>query len=72
MKNIEGQIKFTELTSKPGILSSIFKDENIDIEKATKKFIKKLNSCMHQSFKKIRVKQKKIKISKDSSIEEES
>ena len=35
LKNVEGQNKFLELTSKTGILSNIFKDKNFDIEKAT-------------------------------------
>ena len=61
LKNIAGQTKFTELTSKPGIMSNIFKGENVDIERATKKFIKKLNGCMHQCFQKVRVKKKENK-----------
>ena len=61
LKNVEGQRKFLEITSEIGIISNIFRDENCDIEKATKKFIKKLDDCMHQSFKKIRVKHRKTR-----------
>ena len=60
LKNVEGQQKFLELTSKTGTLSNIFKDKNCDIEKATNKIIRKLDDCMHQSFKKIRVNIEKI------------
>ena len=55
LKSIEGQEKFKILTSKPGILSNIFKNGNGDIESLTKKFIKRLNGCLHECFKKIRV-----------------
>ena len=56
LKNIVGQTKFTEHAFKPGILSNIFEGDNVDIEKATKKFIKKLNGSMHQCFQEVRVK----------------
>ena len=61
LKNVEGQKKFLEITSKIGILSNMFRDENCDIEKATKKFIMNLDDCMHQSFKNIRVKHRENK-----------
>ena len=61
LKNKEGQQKFKELTSKPGILSDILKDNKDDIETVTNRFIKKLNKCLHKCFKKIRVHEKENK-----------
>ena len=55
LKSIDGQKKFKLLTSKPGILSDIFKDDTEDIESLSKKFFKRLNGILHQCFKKIRV-----------------
>ena len=55
LKGVDGLKKFKVLTSKPGILSDIFKDDNSDIESLTKKFLKRLNGCLHQCFNKIRV-----------------
>jgi hypothetical protein len=56
LKNKEGQAKFKAMTSKPGILSAIFKDKQKDLENLTKTFLKKLDRCLHQCFTKIRVK----------------
>ena len=55
LKNVQGQNKFKILTSKPGILSDIIKNGNGDINSVTKKFIKRLNGCLHECFQKIRV-----------------
>ena len=55
LKSVEGQEKFKILTSKPGILSDIFKNGNGDINSLTKKFIKRLNGCLHECFQKIRL-----------------
>jgi len=54
LKNKEAQIKFKELTSEPGILTSKVK-ENDNVNIATKKLLKRLNGCIHQSFRKIRI-----------------
>ena len=54
-KNIEGQRKFKELTSRQGKFTDIFIDETRDIESVTKKFLKNLDGCFQQSFKKVRV-----------------
>ena len=56
LKNIIGQKKFKEMTSKTGVLSDIFKDETKDLESMTNKFMKKLNRILHQCFTKTRVK----------------
>ena len=55
LKSIDGRIKFKLLTSKPGILSDIFKNYTEDIESLTKKFFERLNGVLHKCFKKIRV-----------------
>ena len=55
LKNTEGQKKFKILTSKPGILSDMFKNNSTDIESLTKRFLKRLDGCLHKCFKKIRV-----------------
>ena len=47
LKSVDGQKQFKILTSKPGILSDIFKDTTSDIESLTKKFLKRLNGCLH-------------------------
>ena len=54
----EGQIKFKELTENNNTLSKIFETKD-SIENQSKKFIKKLNQIIHQSFKKIGVKPQK-------------
>ena len=54
-KDEVGQKKFRQLTEDTHTLSSIF-DTNDDVEKQTKKFLKKLNGILHQCFKKIRIK----------------
>ena len=54
-KNKHSQIKFKELIENTTDLSKIFDtEENIEIK--TKKFKKKFNQILHQSFKKIRIK----------------
>ena len=47
----DGQKRFNEMTSNNTKLSDIF-DSNEDIDKKTKKFIKKLDGILHQCFKK--------------------
>ena len=57
LKNKECQRLFTEMTSNTNILSSIFeKDENLNL--CTKKFLKRLNGCIQQCFRKIRITEK--------------
>ena len=46
------------MTSRKGVLSDIFKNEAMDIESMTKKFMKKLKRILHQCFDKVRVKDK--------------
>ena len=53
LKNIEGQIKFKHITSKHGTFTNIFSDEPKNIDSVTKKFLKNLDRCLQQSFKKI-------------------
>ena len=55
LRSTEGQEKFKTLTSKPGILSDIFKNYTGDINSLTKKFIKRLDGCLHECFQKVRV-----------------
>ena len=45
------------MTSKNNFLSEVFDDKNKDINVKTKKFIKRLNFCLSQCFRKIRIKQ---------------
>ena len=54
LKNGEGQLKFKEVTSNTNFLSSVF-DNDKDINVTTKTFLKRLNGCLHKSFKKIRI-----------------
>ena len=58
LKNKKCQAAFKEITSKPGILSSIFQKDN-DLNVCTKKFIKRLNGCIQEAFKKIRISDKR-------------
>ena len=58
LKNLDGQKKFKELTSKKGTFTTIFSDKINDIESIMKKFLKKIEGCLHQSFSKVRVKNK--------------
>ena len=60
LKSSEGQIKFKEITSRNGNFSEIFQS-NVDLNAATEKFIKKLNDCIYQSFKKIRITERQNK-----------
>ena len=57
LKNIECQKTFTEVTSESTLLSSCFESEK-DLNAATKLFLKRLNSCLHKSFRKIKIKEK--------------
>ena len=59
-KDIEGLDKFKSLTSDNNKLSKIFEDTK-DLNAATKKFLKTLTRICHQSFKKIRIQEIKIK-----------
>ena len=54
LKNEECQKKFLELTSNSDFLSSVFDGEN-DLNSATNKFLKRLNTCLYKCFKKIKV-----------------
>ena len=54
LKNNESQKKFKEYTLKENILSGIF-DQDDSVDKLTEKFIKKLNGCIAQNFRKIRI-----------------
>ena len=54
LKNVECQNEFRKLTSNSNFLSSIF-DDNRDINAVTKKFIKRLNGCLHKWFRKIKL-----------------
>ena len=57
-KNKANQEKFREATSTSTYLSEVFETtENINIQ--TKQFIKRLNKCIHKSFKKIRIGKRK-------------
>ena len=56
LKNKECQQHFTKQTSITGILSSFF-DSKEDLNQATKAFLKRLDGCITDSFKKIRIKQ---------------
>ena len=57
-KDIEGQKKFRELTHNTDILSKIFETED-SIHTQTKRFPKRFNRILHQSFKKIRIRPEK-------------
>ena len=54
LKNAECQRNFKELTSNTDFLSSVF-DCNSDLNTITKKFLKRLNGCLHNSFKKVKL-----------------
>jgi hypothetical protein len=54
LKNREDQKKFKEMTSKTDIFSSIINKEE-DLNIGTKKFLKKLNECVHKCFSKVRI-----------------
>ena len=58
LKNIECQNEFKRITSESDFLSSVFEGKN-DINEITKKFLKRLNGCLHKSFRKIRLTEKK-------------
>ena len=55
-KNKDCQASFKELTSKSNNLSTHF-DTIKDLDKATDRFLKELNTCIQKSFKKIRIKE---------------
>ena len=52
----EGMNKFRQLTEKNEHLQMIWKDQNITVDQAYGKWSKELNSIMHQSFHKRRIK----------------
>ena len=54
LKNLECQQIFKELTSNTDFLSSVF-DNDQDLNSITKKFLKRLNGVIHNSFKKIKI-----------------
>ena len=58
-KDKNGLYKFREMTSKDKFLSEVFLDESKTIHTKTKKFINRLNFCISQCFRKIRIKQTK-------------
>ena len=58
LKNKNCQLIFKDKTSNTNILSSIF-EKNSDLNVATKKFLKRLNGCIQESFKKVRISEKK-------------
>ena len=55
-KSKSGQQKFKDMTSRKGVLSDIFKNEEMDLASMTKKFMKKIIRILHQCFDKVRVK----------------
>ena len=57
LKNKECQEAFKEVTSNTDILSSIF-DNDKDLNVCTKKFLKRLNGCIMECFKKVRITEK--------------
>ena len=54
-KDIEGQKRYKDMTSRDILTSIVNKDEDVDI--LTKKLLKRLNGVIHESFKKIRIKE---------------
>ena len=54
LKNADCQREFKELTSNTDFLSSVF-DSHSDLHAITKKFLKRLNGCLHNSFKKVKL-----------------
>ena len=54
LKNKECQRKFTDLTSKTNLLTSVF-NTNDNINTCTKNFLKNLNKCIRVCFNKIRI-----------------
>ena len=58
LKNRDCQVTCKENTSNTDILSSIF-EKNSDINICTKKFLKRLNGCIQESFRKVRIGQNK-------------
>ena len=59
LKNEDCQEKFTKVTNETEChLSDIFDDNNEDLNKSTKKFMKRLDDIIKICFKKIRIKEK--------------
>ena len=58
-KDKDGLKKFREMTSKENFLSEVFNNDSQTVTVKTKKFIKRLNFCLSQCFKKVRLKQTK-------------
>ena len=54
LKNKEAQVKFTNMTSKEGILSNIIDTEK-DVTKVTKTNHRRLKGCVRQCFDKVRI-----------------
>ena len=54
LKNLECQQKFLEITTNSNFLSSVFDSEK-DLNSASSIFLKRLNDCIHRSFRKIKV-----------------
>ena len=61
LKNKQGQLKFKHESSNNKYLSSVFDDENEDIEISANKFIKRLNKVIQKCFMKIRITNKSDK-----------
>jgi hypothetical protein len=61
LKNKQGQLKFKNETSNNRYLSSVFDDENEDVECCANEFIKRLNKVIQKCFKKIRITNKSDK-----------
>ena len=58
LKNKDAQQKFKQITSENGILTSIV-NKDLSVTKITKKFLKRIEGCKHQSFKKFKYKEDK-------------
>ena len=58
MKDFQCQQKFFELTSQTDYLSSAF-DQDDDINKSTERFLKRLNTIIYKSFRKVRITEKR-------------
>ena len=54
LKNKECQEMFKDITSNTNILSSIFENDK-DLNSCTKKFLKRLNGCIQECFRKVRI-----------------
>ena len=59
LKDKESQKRFKEETSNTKKLSEVFDNED-DLEKQTKKFLKRLQRCIHMCFKKVKICKDKV------------